>query len=228
MLCSAERARRVVELAGESDAFRTIAGQMVEALGAGIGPALLTAIQGRSRDGRDPAGRAVVQLLCDHAKVVAPALAAAAGQVDAPIERIIARVLGLAGRGHEGALGTLLDRGDEQTVREALRSLARIGTPQAAALVTAQIAKHTAWSAAAEQTLWHFPPAESQRQVRQLLARDFFLRQPEIAGRLLERAAQTGTSGLEPILQMAAALRYRFWKPAVMRVGRKARALLAR
>jgi hypothetical protein len=54
------------------------------------------------------------------------------------------------------------------------------------------------------------------------------LRQPEIAGRLLDRVTQGGLAGLEGILTSAASLQYRFWNPPVMRLGRKARALLRR
>jgi hypothetical protein len=150
--------------------------------------------------------------------------------VDETLARIIARVLGLAGPGFEAALGVHLESRDEQTVREALRSLARIGTPQAAALVGAQVLKRRDWvAAAAEQTLWHFPPAEAQREVRSLLAkREFVMLQPAAAGRLLDRTAQSGTSGLEPMLQATASFRYRFWNPPLMRLGRRARALLNR
>jgi hypothetical protein len=84
-------------------------------------------------------------------------------------------------------------------------------------------------AAAAEETLWHFPAAEAQREVRSLLAkRDYVLQHPAVAARLLDRVAQHGTQGLEPALQVAASLQYRFWNPTQMRLGRKARALMNR
>ena len=82
---------------------------------------------------------------------------------------------------------------------------------------------------AAEETLWHFPAAEAQREVRALLAnRDYVLQHPAVAARLLDRVAQHGTQGLEPALRLAASLQYRFWNPPQMRLGRKAKALLNR
>jgi hypothetical protein len=139
-------------------------------------------------------------------------------------------VLGLAGAGYEKPLATMLSSGDEQTVREALRSLAKIGTPRAAALVSAELENNSTWVAgAAEQTLWHFPKAESDRQVRELLGRrEFVVRHPHVAARLLDRVAQAGTTGLEPILHALIPLRFRFWNPALVRVARQAKTLLAR
>ena len=223
-LCGAETVRRLVDLAERGDENRAVAGRIIVALGPGIGSALLSSIQ---RDGRS---RAAVQILCDHARLVAPALALAVGQIDEGTDRIVARVLGLAGAGYEAAVGSQLASRDEQTVREALRSLARIGTPEAAALVSRQMKTRRDWVAsAAEQTLWHFPPAEAQREVRALLVRrDFVLQHPDAAARLLDRLAQSSTAGLEEMLRATAGLRYRFWSPPLMRLGRKARALLSR
>jgi hypothetical protein len=51
------------------------------------------------------------------------------------------------------------------------------------------------------------------------------LRQPQAAGRLLDRAAQSGAN-LAPILQSLVPLRYRFWNPALVRVARQARTML--
>jgi hypothetical protein len=113
-------------------------------------------------------------------------------------------------------------------VREAFRSLAKIGTPRAAALVAAQVDKGQGWiGGAAEQTLWHFPRNEADRQVRELLGRrEFVIRHPQVAGRLIDRAVQNGAANLAPILQALVPLRYRFWNPALMRVARQARSLL--
>ena len=133
----------------------------------------------------------------------------------------------MAGAGYEQTLGALLESGDEQTVREALRGLARIGTPRAASIVGAQLRRKDWRAVAAEQTLWHFPPAEAQREVRQLLVRrEFVLQHPTVAAWLLDRTVQAGISGLEPMLRSTAALQYRFWNPSLMRFGRRAKALL--
>ena len=115
-------------------------------------------------------------------------------------------------------------------MREALRSLARVGTPRAAALVGAQVGKNRGWVAgAAEETLWHFPRTESDRQIRELLGRrEFVLSNPHAAGRLLDRATQSGATNLAPILQALVPLRYRFWNPALVRVARQAKTMLSR
>jgi hypothetical protein len=229
-LCTPALGCTLVELAERDDEYRTIAGRIVEALGPAVGAALLDALRTRTPDAREARSRGVVQILCDHARLVAPALVAAVGHGDDAIERTIARVLGLAGPGFEAALGSQLASRDEQTVREALRGLARIGTPQAAALVSAQAQNRRDWVAsAAEQTLWHFPPAEAQREVRNLLLRrEFVLQHPDAAGRLLDRLAQTSTAGLEHMLRQTAGFKYRFWNPSLMRLGRRADALLNR
>jgi hypothetical protein len=228
--CTVHLATRLVDLAGRDAAGRADAGAILEALGPAAGPPLLDLVRTQATDTKD--SQTAVQLLCDHATLVAPSLVAAldrAGHTPV-LERAIARVLGFAGHGHEGPLGTLLESADEQTVRDALRSLARIGTPRAAALVGAQIGAHGGWMGkAAEETLWRFPRAESDRQIRQLLGRrEFVVRCPQAAGRLLDRAAQSGATNLGPILQTLVPLRYRFWNPALVRVARQARTMLTR
>jgi hypothetical protein len=230
-LCTVHRAARLVDLAGRGEEGRLAASAIVEALGPGVGPTLLEAVRAQPHDKKDAKepGRAAVQLLCDHARLVAPALAASLETADQGMHRVIARVLGHAGSGYEPPLGALLTSSDEQAVREALRSLAKIGSPRAAALVAAQVDKGRGWiPGAAEQTLWHFPKNEADRQVRELLGRrEFVIRHPQVAGRLIDRAVQNGAANLTPILQTLVPLRYRFWNPALVRVARQARTLLA-
>jgi hypothetical protein len=226
-LCTPDRARTLVEVAESGDEGKAAALAMIAALGSGVGPALLSLLEARA-DARDTRSRTAVQLLCDQAKLVAPALVVAVGSGSEAADRAVARVFGFAGPGFEGPLATLLTSRDEQTVREALRSLARIGTPQAASVVSHEIERHTGWLAgAAEETLWHFPKTEAARQVRDLLGRrDFAVRRPAVATRLLDRTTVTGGQGIEPILAGLAPLRYRFWRPSLARLGRKAHALL--
>ena len=147
-MCTQALGRKIVELADREDDGRAVAGRLVEALGEGIGSALLDVLRART-EARDQRPRGAVQILCDHARLVAPALVAAIGQADDVTQRLIARVLGLAGPGYETALGAQLASRDEQTVQEVLRSLARIGTPQAAALVSAQVHTRKDWVATA-------------------------------------------------------------------------------
>jgi hypothetical protein len=225
--CTIHRAARLVELAGRDDAGRAAASAVVEALGPSVGPALLDAVRKQAATSKETA-RATVQLLCDHSKLVAPALANSLPTAGEAMHWVIARVLGQAGAGYEPPLGALLTSPDEQAVREAFRSLAKIGSPRAAALVAAQLDKGQGWVPnAAEQTLWHFPRLEADRQLRELLGRrEFVLRHPDVAGRLLDRAAQHGATNLTPILQTLVPLRYRFWNPALVRVARQARTML--
>ncbi len=225
--CTLKRAAALVDLAGRGDQERATAGRIVEALGAGVGPALVQAVQSQTGVSTD-SSRAALQLLCDHAKLVGAALANALPDADEATHRLIARVLGHAGPGYEPPLGAILTSRDEQAVREAFRSLAKIGTHRAAALVAAQVDKGQGWlGGAAEQTLWHFPRPEADRQVRELLGRkDFVVRHPQVAGRLLDRAVQNGATNLHPILQGIVPLRFRFWSPALVRVARQARHLL--
>jgi hypothetical protein len=95
-------------------------------------------------------------------------------------------------------------------------------------LVSAQVRERRDWvSSAAEQTLWHLPPAEAQREVRNLLLRrEFLLQRPDVSLRLFDRLAQTSTAGLDAMVQATAGLQYRFWNPPLMRLARKVRAVL--
>jgi hypothetical protein len=79
------------------------------------------------------------------------------------------------------------------------REDALVNHDQAAAFVADQIRTgNAARRAASEEALWHFPPDRSSVQVRKLLERrDFVVQHPEIASRLLTRAAQSGTAGLD-------------------------------
>ena len=221
-----ERARRIVDLAGRGAEGRAAADTIILALGSGIGPALAAAASARA-EGREASARAA-QLLCDHAVLVAPSVVTALTTADATAARALVRVLGIAGAGYEAPIATQLQSSDEQTVREALRSLARIGTPRAALCVRHAVDQSAQWlSGAAAETLWHFPAAEARRQVLELLSqRDFVQRSPEVAGRLLERLAQGGAQGLQTVLTTLVPLRYRVWSPALARVGRRAHVLL--
>ena len=222
-----DRARRIVDLAGRGAEGRAAADTIILALGSGIGPALAAAASARG-EGREAAARVAQQLLCDHAALVAPSVVTALTTADATAARALVRVLGIAGAGYEAPIASQLQSSDEQTVREALRSLARIGTPRAAVCVRSAVNQPTQWlSGAAAETLWHFPAAEARRQVLELLSqRDFVQRSPEVAGRLLDRVVQGGPHGLQTVLTTLVPLRYRVWSPALARVGRRAHVLL--
>lgn len=222
-----DRAARVVELAEAGGPRRELAGALVESCGRPAVPAwvaLLKDVAGQTKE------RTVVQLLCEHAAAMAPALEAHLAGAGDGLARAIVRVLACAGPGYEAAIAQQFTRPDEATIREALRALARIGTADAAAALAAQIEHvNPRVRAAAEESLWHLPPARLQAQVRDLLGRlDFVLRQPATAGRMIERAARSGFEALGPTVAYLASLRFRVWSPAVARVGRQAHRLVAK
>jgi hypothetical protein len=191
-----------------------------------LGPALVPGFVAlMTQAGGQPGARAVAELMTSVAAEVAPALAAEAGSCSPAAARAIARVLGHAGPGHEVVLGRLVQHQDVQVAREALRGLARMGTPGAAVLVTRQLREATDdRGVAAEEALWQFAPAQRSGLLRDLLrSREFVFGHPQAAARVIERAQQTKIRGLEDALAGLEALRFRFWNPALAQVGRKAR-----
>jgi len=208
---------------------RQIANALVEAFGVAVVPGMIALLDDPARQSKAPA---IVSLMCDHARLLAPALALPLGDRSASTIRAIVKVLGFAGAGYEAAINKQLECDEEQTSREALRALARIGTMQAAALVADQLQAASAERrAAAEEALWRFPAARASAQVRQLLGRrDFVVQHPNIASRLLTRAANTstGTDDLKEVLAVIEPLWFRFWNPGLVRVALKARELRGR
>ena len=222
-----DRARRVANMHGADGPDRRAAAQLVESSGATLAHAMLQLIEESAGDQTD---RGVVALICEHAKLFAPALVATLEGCSDRKAHVLVRALGFAGPGYEKAVASQLDRRDEQGDREALRALVRIGSARAAAVVADHLMKGRAGAkAAAEEALWHFPPAQIAAQVRDLLAhRDFVRQHPDIAARLLDRAAQSKPAGLDSVLTGLMPFRFWFWNPSLVRVSRKARVLLAR
>ena len=174
--------------------------------------------------------RALTTLMCELAPTVAPALVIDLESRSVIAARVIAKVLGHAGAGFETPLARLVDHHDQQVSREALRSLAHIGTAAAAAPIARQIRKSgNDKHAAAEDALWHFPPHQTMALLKDLVgSRDFVMNHPQTAARLIERAGQGRLQGLEDILKPLESLRYRFWKPSLVHVARKAKEYRAR
>ena len=231
--CTAERAGWIADISLDEPAGKGAAAAMIAALGPALAKSFVDLLERDSE--RDAAarqaparGRAVVQLLTEHAALLAPALAPLIQGRTPGVLRTLLRTLGFAGPGWEESIATHISDSDEQTAREALRALARVGTPKAASLVVAEIERqHATVSAAAEETLWHFPVTEAQRRTRELLSRrDFRMRHPEATERLLDRAARSGIGDLEAVLTELAPMRFRIWNPALARVARKAHAML--
>jgi hypothetical protein len=223
--CTPDRVAGLCDLYAMDAAGQALANGVVDAFGIAIAPAFVAMLEDPVMHARS---RALVPLMCEHGRLLAPVLAARLGHCGVPATRAIVRVLGFAGPHYEKALAAQLGRADEQTGREALRALAQIGTAHAAAIVGAQLREGaSALRAAAEEALRHFPPAQASAELRDLLAhREFVLQNPQITVRLLDRAAQTGWTGLEPAMRTLVPLRFRFWNPALVRVALKARTLL--
>ena len=225
--CNPERALSLAALSGQDPEGHRIAYVLTEALGTALAPALVTLLD-------DPAvhtkARALVPLMCEHATLLAPALVTWLGECGAGASRAIVRTLGYAGAGYELTLSATLEHRDEPTRRETLRALARVGTNQAAALVARQVRNGSpSIRSAAEEALWHFTPAQTTEQLRELLSsREFVLQNPQVVTRLLDRAAQAGTDGLQQALADLESLRFRFWKRGLVRIAHKARELRAR
>src|SRR5688572_4140932 len=168
---------------------------MLRALGPAVAPGFAALL---NRSGHEARARALVPLMCEMAPAIGAALAAESASCGAAAARVIVRILGYAGAGHEAAAGRLAEHRDVQLAREAMRALARIGTATAAALVARLIRegpddRH----GGADDALWYFPPAHSATQVRELLqSREFVLSHPLTAARLIERAGQSRVQGL--------------------------------
>jgi hypothetical protein len=203
----------------------TAASAVVEAAGPGLAGPLFERLNSAERQSSQ---RSLTQLMCAHAARLAPELAPYVGKGTSLATAVLLKVLGYAGEGYEEVIAGQLSHADEVIVREALRALARIGTEPAASAVGALVRHgNTRMQGPAEEALWRFPPALAQTQLLDLLRqREFVLSRPKSAVRLLDRASRDPEHGLEPALADLAALRFRFWNPAVRRVGTKAQALL--
>lgn len=206
------------------DAARVYAAMIVAAAGPAIVPAWLEALAA-SAD-RQSAIR-LRPLMSEHAQQIGPALAARLPGMRADVTIVAVAVLGFAGTGYEDRIAPSLAGDDDALIREGLRALARIASAKSAELVTWHIEHGTRSQAAAEEALWRLPGGVALAKARELLARrEFVTRHPDVASRLLERAAQTTPSQLDAVLEALAPLRFHFWNPALARVGARARGLM--
>jgi hypothetical protein len=223
--CTPDRTVVLADLYAMDAGARAIANQLVEAFGAALAPACVALVDDHDMRSR---ARTLVPLMCEHGRLLAPALAARLGHCGAAAARVIIKVLGFAGPGYETVLAEQLQLGDELTAREALQALAHIGSTKAASIVGVHLRRGaSSVRAAAEEALRHFPPAAVAAALRDLIGnRDFILQHPQIAVRLLDRAEQVGLTDLQPAMRALVPLRFRFWNPAVVRVARKARTMM--
>jgi hypothetical protein len=218
--CTPSRLLALAELHERDAQGRSIVHDLARALGSALVPGFIALTDHTAHQGK---ARALTTLMCDLAPTVAPALVIDLDSRSVAAARVIAKVLGHAGVGYETPLARLVDHQDQQVAREALRSLARIGTAAAAAPVARQIRKvHDDKHAAAEDAMWHFPPNQTMALLRDLLgSREFVLRHPHSAVRFIERAGQAKLHGLDDVLKPYEALRLRFWKPSLVQLARK-------
>ena len=220
--CTPSRAMTIATLSRSGD--EALARQYVAAFG---GLFAQTFLERLGDSTTHAAARPLVGLMVEHAQEFAPHLASRLRDVGPQVQAAIVKVLGAAGPAYVPPVVEVLAAADETLRREALRALTRMGGTQAATAVAAQLSGSDAWSRSAEEALWHFPVALAHGHAKALLTRtDFVGLHPQVAGRLLDRLVGAGASALEPILERVAALRFRFWNPALVRVAMKARRLL--
>ena len=225
--CTPTRLLALATLHERDDEGRALAQRLLTALGPWLVPGLVELM---NRSAHEARARALVPLMCEMAPTLAATLAAELDSCGATAARVIVKILGFSGAGQEVVVGRLSEHQDGQVAREAMRALARIGTPTAAAMVARQIREARGdGHSAAEDALWHFPPAQTATQVRELLrSREFVLSHPQTAARLIDRAGQSRVQGLDETLTRLEGLRFRFWKPSLVQVALKARELRAR
>jgi hypothetical protein len=220
--CTPSRLLALAGLHDRDDQGRAIVEDLTRALGPALVPGFVALID---RAAHQVKARAFTPLMCELAPVVAEALLAELDSCGVAAARVIVKVVGHAGHGHEAAVARLVQHTDAQIVREAIRALARMGTPSAAVHVARQLREGSEdRRAAAEDALWHFPPAPLATQLRELLrSREFVFKHPQLAARLIERAGQAKVQGLADVLKSLEPLRFRFWKPSLVHVAMKAR-----
>ena len=228
--CTHARTLAMTTLLEGDEQGRASVDALVAAFGAAVAPAFVGLLDDPARQSHN---RSLASLMCAHAALLAPALAVELGEpgrCGVAARRIAVRVLGFAGAGYEATVAEQTVHGDEPLVREALRALARIGTAQAAALVARRLQDGSVRSrAAAEEALWHLPPARAAGLVRELLgSHEFVLHNPAAVGRLIDRSVQAHIDGLDKVLSALEPLRFRFWNPGLVRVALRARELRAR
>ena len=222
-LCNHEFIVRLSQLAGAVDG-RAGAAALVRVAAPYLVPAWLELLDGQTERAR---ARQLVPLMCDCARSIAPAIGERLPLLNVDAACAALTVLGAAGTGYEELIAEQVKTGEERRGREAMRALARIGSPRAAGIIVRHIEDGpTVVRPAAEEALWRLPLPLAFAKTHELLRRrDFVIHHPHTAGRLLERAVQSADDGLDPVLEGLTSLRFHFWSPAVARVGAKAREL---
>lgn len=201
------------------------AASVLAALGRDAGPAIVAALGKADERGR----KSLVKLAATNAAVLAPALAPALATAEPVVVRHAVQIIGHGGAGMAAVLAPLVSHADTWVAREAFKSLSRIGTDDALAAVSSALMRGGAHHAQAEEAFWRFPAAAARDEAARLLAdRNFVRRQPEIAGALLTRLSDGDAARAATLARPLAPLRFHFWNPSLMRLGRKAAAAARR
>lgn len=208
----------------ERDAGAPLAAYLVSAAGPAIVPALVKVLEG-SRAPR----QAVIRLMSAHAAPIVQSLGAHLNHAVPAVVRDLVGILGHAGPGVEGMIGSTLAHPDPQVVRQACRSLAQVATTHAIRVVAGQLSARGARGTLAEETFWRFPPQVAGAEARRLLGDAAFVSaHPGVARRLLVKAAERRMDGLGAVLGQLSALRAHVWRPSHMWVGFTAARIHAR
>jgi hypothetical protein len=220
-----DRIGQLLAMYDADESQRSAAMAIVAAVGVGLATPFVERLKSAERPTLE---RSLMQLMCDHATLLAPGLVKHVGEGSPAATAVVVRVLGFAGAGYEKAIESQLTHPDDAVVREAVRALARVGTGTAASVVGALVRKGgPKTQAPAEEALWHFPTEQAHAQMLELLQdRQFVMSHPATVARLLDRAGRAGDRALDPALTGLMPLRFRFWNPSLRRVGARAHALL--
>jgi hypothetical protein len=215
------RFERLVAMYDGAGEQRALAHRIVSAAGAALATPVVNNLQERPDDKR------VLQLVRDHPATFAPAIAQVLDQLPVPQRIAALRTLSTAGRGLENQIARQLGHQNDGVVREALTTLGRIGSEEAAEFVTRHLQRTGGAHADASDLLWQFSPPLTCQCLRTLLRqRQFVAGHPDLSLRLLERLDQNAASKLGDVLKQLAPLRFRFWNRSLARVGWRAAALL--
>jgi hypothetical protein len=215
---TADRMLRLVDLYETGGETRAVATRCVANNAASFAAACVAVLEDSSMLQR---AQALVSLMCENATLLAPELCALLDHAGDSAARAVVKVLGFAGPGVEAAVARQVERGNEHLTRQALRALVQIATEKAASLIARQIQSGIPWiQNAAVEALWRCPPPQTAGPVRDLLSQyEFAVLNPKIAARLLERAASEEIEGLGEAVRALTPLRFRFWNPALVRIG---------
>ena len=194
---------------------------VLAALGTEAGPAIVAALGRADERGR----KALVKLAATNAATLAPALVPALTTAEPVVVRHAVQIIGHGGPGMASVLAQLVSHADTWVAREAFKGLSRIGTDDALAAVSSALARGGAHHAQAEEAFWRFPTSTARDEAARLLGdHEFVHRQPDTAGALLTRLSEGDAARAATLARPLSSLRYRFWSPALMRLGKKAAA----